>query len=383
MVPLLDLPRIHASIQSELEAAAQRVLQGGGYVLGPEVNALEEELAAYAGTRDAVGCASGSDAILLALMALGIGEGDAVITTPYTFFSTVSSLTRLGIRPQFVDIDPATFNLDAAQLDAALAAGAKAILPVHLFGQMADMDAVSAYAEEHGLAVIEDAAQALGATWNDKRACAESAIAATSFYPTKNLGGFGDGGACFTDNEALAEKLRVLRNHGMAPKYYHPMVGINSRLDAVQGALLRVKLPHLDGYGAGRRHSAARYRERLEAAGLAVSLTDFSPEAKGVVLPEARPEAGHVYNQYVVRAPQRDDLVAHLRKRQIGCEIYYPLPLHLQECFAGLGYREGDFPEAEAAAQQTLALPCFGELTDAEIDEVVAAVATFYAEPEG
>lgn len=379
MVPLLDLPRIHAPIQSELEAAARRVLQGGGYVLGPEVEALEQELASYVQTSHAVGCASGSDALLLALLALEIKSGDAVITTPYTFFSTISSLTRLGIKPKLVDIDPVTYNLDTTQLDVALAEGAKAIMPVHLFGQMADMEAISAYAKEHSLAVIEDAAQALGAKWNGQPACSWSAIAATSFYPTKNLGGFGDGGACFTPDTTLAERLKVLRNHGMTPKYYHPYVGLCSRLDVMQGVLLRIKLPHLDGYAAGRRGTAARYRERFAAKGLAAPWADFTADGKQIVLPEARPEAEHVYNQYVIRAPRRDELVAHLREHKIGCEIYYPLPLHLQECFADLGYQEGDFPVAEAAAKQTLALPSFGELTDAEVDEVVEAVAAFYA----
>jgi len=379
MVPLLDLPRTHAPIQAELEAAALRVLKGGGYILGPEAEALEKELAAFADTEHAVACASGSDALLLALMALEIGPGDAVITTPYTFFSTVSSLTRLGIEVRFVDIDPGTYNLDARQLTPELADGAKAIMPVHLYGQMADMDAIAAYAGLHGLHVIEDAAQTIGANWNGRPACSWSAIAATSFYPTKNFGGFGDGGACLTSDAGLAARMRILRNHGMEPRYHHAYVGINSRLDAMQAALLRVKLPQLDGYAAARGKVAQGYRERFEAAGLVVGLTDFAKDAHGIVLPEVRPEAGHVYNQFIIRAPRRDELVAHLKSRQIGCEIYYPIPLHLQECFAFLGFAEGAFPEAEKAAKQTLALPIFGELTPEEQDEVVAAVADFYA----
>ncbi|MEM1059909.1 MAG: DegT/DnrJ/EryC1/StrS family aminotransferase [Verrucomicrobiota bacterium] len=379
MVPLLDLKRTHASIQSDLETAAQRVLRSGGYVLGPEADALEVELAAYTETPHAVACASGSDALLLALMTLGIGPGDAVITTPYTFFSTVSNLTRLGIEVRFADIDPGTYNLDAAKLTPELAAGAKVVMPVHLFGQMADMDAVAAYAEEHGLQLIEDAAQSLGAKWNGRPAGSWSAIAATSFYPTKNLGGFGDGGACLCSKEDWAARMKVLRNHGMEPKYHHPFVGVNSRLDAIQAALLRVKLPHLDAYAEARRGTARRYRERFAEAGLALEAGAFSETAQGIVLPVELPLAEHVYNQFTIRAPRRDALMAHLKEHGIGCEIYYPIPLHLQECFDFLGYKEGDFPVAESAAKTSLALPSFGELTDAEIDEVVGAVASFYA----
>lgn len=367
MVPLLDLSRIHKPIQTELERAALDVLRGGRYVLGPQVGELEKALAAYCGVKHVVSCANGSDALLLALMAFDFQPGDEVITTPYTFFATVSAITRLQLRPVLVDIDPATFNIDIDKMRDAITPRTRAILPVHLFGQPVDMDKLMAIAHKHGLHVIEDTAQAIGSRWGDRFAGSIGDIGTTSFYPTKNLGGFGDGGALTTNDDALAERLRILRMHGMEPKYYHKFIGINGRLDTLQAALLLVKLPHLDGYAKGRRANAHRYNELFAKLGDAVTI------------PVEIPNAYHVYNQYVIRVQRRDELKAFLAKRGIGCDIYYPVSLHEQECFAYLGYKKGDFPNSENAANTSLALPVFGELTPAEIEEVVSAISEFVA----
>jgi dTDP-4-amino-4,6-dideoxygalactose transaminase len=377
-VPLLDLKAQYAAIRDEVQAAMDWVIESQYFILGPEVEALEEEVAAYSRVRYGIGVSSGTDAILVALMALGIGPGDAVITTPYTFFATGGCVSRLGARPVFVDIDPQTFNLDPNRLQdllrdrrSGVADRPKAIMPVHLFGQMADMDPILAMAERHGLPVIEDAAQAIGAEYRGRRAGAIGQLGCFSFFPSKNLGGFGDAGMVVVDDSDLAERVRILRGHGARPKYYHRLVGGNFRLDALQAAVLRVKLQYLDGWTAGRQRNAQTYRRLFAATGLA------GPDGP-VGLPHDAGFGRHIYNQFVIRVPERDALMAHLKQRRIGCEVYYPLPLHLQECFADLGYREGDFPTSEQAARETLALPIYPELTEEMMGTVVEAVVDFY-----
>jgi dTDP-4-amino-4,6-dideoxygalactose transaminase len=368
-VPLLDLKEQNSVLRPEIEAALGRVLDSNGFILGSEVAALEKELAEYCGVKHAVGCASGSDAILLALMAFDIGPGDEVITTPYSFFATVSSITRLGATPVFVDIEPDTYNIDPARIQAKFTERTKAIEPVHLYGQCADTSAIKAVAEKHGIPVIEDAAQAIGAEENGVRAGAIGAIGCFSFYPSKNLGGMGDGGFVTTDDDPIAAKLIALRDHGAKEKYYHKWVGLNSRLDGFQGAVLRVKLPHLKGWTEARRANAARYRQLFTDAGLTEQIT----------LPVERADCRHIYNQYVIRvANRRDELRSYLSEHNIGSDIYYPVPLHLQECFAYLGYREGSLPQAERAAKETLAIPIFPELKPDQQEYVVATIADFF-----
>lgn len=372
-VPLLDLKTQYQSIKQDIDAAIAQVIDSQYFILGPEVTALEEEIAAYSGVAHGVGMSSGTDALLASLMAIDVGPDDEVVTSPYSFFATAGVISRLGAKPVFVDIDPATFNIDASQLDDAVSARTKAIIPVHLYGRMADMDPIMAVARERRIAVIEDAAQAIGAfDEQGRKAGSVGDQGCFSFFPSKNLGGFGDGGMTITQDAATADLLAMLRMHGSKPKYYHAIVGGNFRLDALQAAVLRVKLRHLDEWTAGRRRNADRYRELFADAGLAGDVV-----GKGsVVLPEDVP--GHIYNQFVIRVHERDALQAHLREQGIGTEVYYPVPLHMQECFAGLGYREGDFPHAEAAARETLALPIYPELTDAQLAHVVDAVARHY-----
>lgn len=368
-VPLLDLAEQNQLLRPEIEAALGRVLDTNGFILGAEVKALEEELAGYCGTKYAVGCASGSDALLLGLMALDVKAGDEVITTPYSFFATVSAITRLGAVPVFVDIDPATFNLDVSQIEAKVTARTKAIQPVHLYGQCADMKALREVAAKHGIALVEDAAQAIGAEEDGVRAGAMSEIGCFSFYPSKNLGGMGDGGFMTTNDDDLAERLFALRVHGSKERYYHKWVGLNSRLDGFQGAVLRVKLPHLDSWSDRRKKNADRYGELFTNAGLTEQIS----------LPFERENVRHIYNQYVVRVPgRRDELRAHLTEAGIGTDIYYPVPLHLQECFDYVGYKSGDFPESEKAAAETLALPIFPELRSEQQEYVVEQIAKFF-----
>ncbi len=369
-VPLLDLKEQNSLLRPEIEAALARVLDTNGFILGKEVAELECELAGYCGTKYAIGCASGSDAILLALMAYDIGPGDEVITTPYSFFATVSSITRLGATPVFVDIDPVTYNIDPAQIAAKITERTKAIEPVHLYGQCADMSAINDIGRSHGVPVIEDAAQAIGAQENGVMAGNLGEIGCFSFYPSKNLGGMGDGGFITTNDDALAKKLLALRVHGAEEKYYHKYVGLNSRLDGFQGAVLRVKLPHLDGWTERRRENADRYRTLFTDAGL----------TEQIGLPVERGNAKHIYNQYVIRVPnRRDELRAYLTEKGVGTDIYYPVPLHLQECFAYLGYRSGDLPEAEKAAAETLALPIYPELRPEQQAYVVDTISEFFA----
>ena len=369
-VPLFDTLRQYRELASEITAAVNRVCASGQYVLGPDVTALEQSLAEYCQVKHAIACASGSDAILLALIACDIGPGDEVICPSYTFFATASAVTRLGAKPVFVDIEPGSFNLDIRDVARKITPATKALLPVHLFGQCADMGALAKLAEQHKLPVLEDAAQAIGAELHGRRAGAIGDIGCFSFYPTKNLGGMGDGGLVTTQRDDLAAKLKLLRAHGMQPRYYHHVLGINSRLDSLQAAVLNVKLPHLDRWTAQRAAHAARYAERFAAAELDHTLT----------LPVAEPDRRHVWNQYIVRVPdgRRDALREHLARQNIGTEIYYPVPLHQQPCFAFLGYREGDLPETERAARETLALPVFPELMASEQDLVVGEIAAFF-----
>ena len=375
-VPLLDLKLQFAPLKEQILAAIEEVADSQALVLGPKTEAFENAVAAYTGAPHAIGVSSGTDAQLVLFMALGIGPGDAVITTPFTFFATAGCIARLGARPVFVDIDPDTFNISVPALDEALARTRKpkAIVPVHLFGQCADMAAIVALGKKHGVPVLEDAAQALGARHPLGAAGAIGEAGWYSFYPTKNLGAFGDAGMAVCKDAALAKQIRALRNHGMEPRYFHHSIGGNFRLDALQAAVLSVKLPHLDDWSAGRRARAAFYRAEFARLGL----------EKKVKLPvEAFASSGlanhHIYNQFIIRAPRRDELRAHLTKAGIGTEIYYPLALHVQECFRDLGYVAGDFPESERAANESLALPIFPELTEDQERYVVEQIGAFFA----
>ena len=369
-VPLLDLHAQYAVLREEIGAAVGRVLESQAFIMGADVRALEEEVARYSQARHAIGCASGSDALLLALMALGVGAGDEVITSPYSFFATASAVTRLGARPRFIDIDPDTYNLDTSLVESAINERTRAVMPVHLYGQCAPMDELNETARRHNLAVVEDAAQAIGAEERGRRAGSLGDIACFSFYPTKNLGGAGDGGMLTTDDDELAERLRVLRVHGGETKYHHRVVGINSRLDTLQAAILRVKLPYLDGWSAARIANAARYRELFADAGL----------LEEVGLPTVREGVRHIFNQFVIRIRdgRRDALLEHLKSEGIGAEVYYPVPLHMQECFRYLGYREGDLPHSEQAARETLALPIYPELRAEQQHHVVDSIRSFF-----
>ena len=380
-VPMLDLKRQYASIRDDISAAVERVMTSQYLIGGPELEGFERESAAYLGARDCVGCASGTDALWLALAVCGVKPGDRVITPPFTFFASASSITRCGATPVFADIDPATFNLAPAAVQKVLSGTERiaAMMPVHLYGQCADMDAFAAIAKERKVAIIEDAAQAFGADWRGKKAGTFGHAGTFSFYPTKNLSAFGDGGAVSTDDEDLAEHLRRLRNHGSRQRYYHEEIGWNSRLDAIQAAVLRVKLKHIDEWNQKRRSVASRYDALFGSTGLVkAGATTVSVEAP-VALLQTRPEAFHIYHQYVIRARRRDELRAFFTERGIGSEIYYPVPLHLQQSFAYLGYRVGDFPESERAAREALALPIFPELREDEQVRVVSAIAEFYS----
>jgi len=370
-VPLFDISRQHAALDAEIQAALVGVCRSGKFVLGPECVELETAFAAYCGAKHAVACASGSDALLLALMAYDIGPGDEVICPSYTFFATASAVTRLGARPVFVDIDPGTCNLDAGSVASLVTPRTKAIIPVHLYGQCVDMEPLLYVARKHEIPLIEDACQAVGAEYRGRRAGSLGNVGCFSFYPTKNLGAYGDGGMLTTDDPALADKLKLLRGHGMQPRYYHQVVGINSRLDTLQAAILLVKLPHLDAWTTARQERADRYHAWLREAGLDRVLR----------LPTARADRRHVWNQYVVHVGdgRRDALREHLAARKIGTEIYYPVPLHRQVCFASLGYAAGSLPLTERAASETLALPIFPELTVDEQRAVVDEITTFYA----
>jgi dTDP-4-amino-4,6-dideoxygalactose transaminase len=371
-VPLLDLKAQYATIREEINRAVLDLLESQHFILGPAVEECERRVAAYSGCEHAVGVSSGTDALLICLMAEEIGPGDEVITSPYTFAATVGSIARLGATPVFVDIRPDTYNLDVSQIAARITSRTKAIMPVHLFGQCADMDPILEIARRHNLLVIEDAAQAIGAEYRGRRAGSMGHYGCFSFFPSKNLGCAGDGGMVVTRDAARAERLRTLRAHGSKPKYYHRLLGGNFRLDALQASVVNVKLPYLDGWTARRQANADRYRRLFAAAG---STCDGR-----LALPQPAQHGRHIYNQFVLRAERRDELQAHLKARGVGSEVYYPLPMHLQACFAALGYRPGDLPESERAARQTLAIPIFPELSDDQLEYVVASAAEFYAE---
>jgi dTDP-4-amino-4,6-dideoxygalactose transaminase len=366
-IPMLDLKAQYAQIKPQVDAALMRVVESQVFINGPEVEALEDEVARYCQAKHCVGVSSGSDALLVALMALDVGRGDEVITTPYTFFATAGAIARLGAKPVFVDIDPVTYNLDPRGLDAKVTRRTKAIMPVHLFGQCADMDPILEVATKHRLAVIEDAAQAIGAEYKGRRAGSMGTVGCYSFFPSKNLGGFGDGGAVVTSDAALADKIRLLRNHGSQPKYYHKLLGGNFRLDAIHAAVLRVKLPLLDAWSTARQQAAAHYASLLAKHGLGALVTP--PRVVG---------SRHIFNQFVARYIDRDGVRDCLQKQKIATEVYYPLPMHLQECFAGLGHKKGEFPESEAAALVTLALPMFPELSAVQRDRIVRGIAGHY-----
>jgi dTDP-4-amino-4,6-dideoxygalactose transaminase len=366
-IPLLDLAAQNAPLHAQIHEALERVIRSNAFILGAEVDALERELANALGIPHSIGVSSGTDALLLAMMALGIGPGDEIITTPYSFFATAGCIARLHATPVFVDIDPRTFNLDLEKARGAIGSKTKAILPVHLFGQPCDPRGLIALWREFEIPIIEDAAQAIGAVSECGPIGGIGAIGCFSFFPSKNLGAFGDAGLCTTRDEALAHTMRRLRSHGAEPKYFHQLIGGNFRLDALQAAVLRVKLPHLNAWTEERRVNAANYDRLFREAQL--------PPA--VLETPARIELGHIYNQYVIRTPHRDALKEHLRDRNIGSEIYYPRPLHLQECFAYLGYTAGDFPEAEKAARETLALPIFPELGKERLERVANTVIEF------
>ena len=370
-VPLLALDRQYAALREQIREAINRVCDSGRFVLGPDVADLEAELAKALGVPHVISCASGSDALLLALMALDVGTGDEVIVPSYTFFATASAVTRLGAVPIFADIDPVTYLVDPRDIEKKISSRTRAIVPVHLFGRTADMDAIGPIAVKAGLPIVEDAAQSSLSTWHGRCSGSLGDVGCFSFYPTKNLGGAGDGGFLTTTRDDVAKSLRLLRVHGMEPRYYHEVIGINSRLDSIQAAVLRVKLPHLDSWTTARQMNAARYQEIFSEYDL----------ASRVAVPGDEPRGRHVWNQFVIRVldDSRDALRAHLAKHGVGTEIYYPVPLHLQKCFTHLGWAKGDLPETERAAEQTLALPIFPELDSAEQRTVVARIAEFFS----
>jgi dTDP-4-amino-4,6-dideoxygalactose transaminase len=383
-VPLLDLKAQYAQIRAEVLPVIEEVCATQRFILGEHVLALEAEVAAYCGSSAGIGVSSGTDALLLALMALGVGPGDEIITSPFTFFATAGTIARLGARPLFCDIDPLSFNLSSQAvaefidrhcsvqgghlINRATGGRIKAIMPVHLYGRSADMDPLMALAKQHNLKVIEDAAQAIGTEYQGVRAGSIGDIGCFSFFPSKNLGAFGDAGLCTTNDAELAESMRVLRVHGGKPKYFHAVIGGNFRIDELQAAVLRVKLRYLDGWTEARQRNAAHYSAAFAAAELGNNLTT----------PQAAVRGRHIFNQYIVRVKNRDALKDHLTARSIGTEIYYPVPLHLQKCFSYLQHAPGDFPESERAAAETLALPIYPELTQAQLDHVIASVADFY-----
>ncbi|NGZ95500.1 MAG: transcriptional regulator [Nitrospira sp. WS110] len=375
-VPLLDLKAHHEPLHQEIMAAVEQVFQSQAFILGPEVGKLEERVATYCQAKYGIGVTSGTDALLIGLMALGVGPGDEVITTPYSFFATAGAVVRLGARPVFVDIDPITYNIDPTKVGAAITAKTKAIIPVHLYGQCADMGPFMDLAKRHHVSVIEDAAQAIGSEYRDgRRACSIGTIGCLSFFPSKNLGCLGDGGMAVTNDPDLAERMRVLRVHGSKPKYYHKLIGGNFRLDTIQAAVLNVKLNYLDGWTKRRQENATRYEALFRQSSLLQKGKVKLPEP---VYRNAGTKHYHIYNQFVMRVEERDALMAHLRQKEIGAEIYYPVPFHLQECFLYLGYREGDFPESERAANETIAIPIYPELTAEQQTAVVEAIVAFY-----
>jgi dTDP-4-amino-4,6-dideoxygalactose transaminase len=362
-IPLLDLKAQYAKIKEEVLAAVSEVLESQRCIGGPKVEELEKKIAEVSDCKYAVGTSSGTDAILNTLMSLEIGAGDEVITTPFTFFSTVGCIARVGAKPVFVDIDPRTYNIDSAKVADAVTEKTKAIMPVHLFGQMTEMDPIIEVAKKHNIAVIEDAAQSVTSTYKGKKAGSIGTAGCFSFFPSKNLGGIGDGGMIVTNDEKFYQRAFIMRNHGSKPKYYHEFIGGNFRLDPIQAAALLVKLPYLNEWSEARRKNAAYYNKKF----------------KGTVVqvPYINPDCVTIYNQYVIRVPRRDEVIAYLKENNIGCEIYYPVPMHLQKCFSYLGYGQGDFPESEKAAKEVLALPVYPELTDEMKDCVAETILSF------
>jgi len=362
-VPLLDLKAQYADLRKDIDEAIRRVMESARFIGGPEVSGLEEEVARYSRVAHAVGCASGTDALLLCLRALEIGPGDEVVTSAYSFFASAGAVANAGATPVFVDIDPRTYNLDSHRLEAAITPRTKAVIAVHLFGQCCDLGAIDAVCQKRQVWLIEDAAQAIGSEWEGKRAGSVGDFGCFSFFPSKNLGGAGDGGMVVTRNADYADRVRLLREHGARPKYHHALVGTNSRLDALQAAILRVKLRHLDRWSESRAKNAQSYHRLLEGS--------------RVGRPYHDPKSRHIYNQYVIRAEKRDELKQFLADRGIGTEVYYPVPLHLQQCFSMLGHRAGDMPQSEAAAKETLALPIYPELGEERLRYVVQTVREF------
>ena len=363
-IPLLDLKAQYASIKNEVNAAIGEVLESQHFILGPKVEQCEKAIAAYSNCEHGIGVSSGSDALLACLMAENIGPGDEVITTSYTFFATAGAIARLGATPVFVDIDPNTYNIDVSQIAAKITKKTRVIMPVHLFGQVADMDPIMNLAQEHGLVVIEDAAQAIGAEYKGRRAGSIGTYGCFSFFPSKNLGATGDAGMIVTHDAERAEKLRVLRGHGSKPKYYHRVVGGNFRLDAIHAAVVSAKLPHLDSWTAARQRNAKRYDQLFREAEVPIGLPAVATNR-------------HIFNQYVIRSTSRDQLQAFLKKKGVGSEVYYPVPMHLQECFAYLGIKAGALPESERAAKESLAIPVYPELNDSQARYVVESIGEF------
>ncbi len=373
-VPLLDLKAQYAGIKTQVDAAIAEVMESQHFILGPKVEQCEKAIASYCTCAHAVGMSSGSDALLACLMAENIRPGDEVITTAFTFFATVGAIARLGAIPVFVDIDPTTYNLDTSQIESRVTKKTRAILPVHLYGQVADMATIMRVADQHGLVVIEDAAQAIGAEYCGRRAGSIGHYGCFSFFPSKNLGAAGDAGMVVTNDAQRAEKLQCLRGHGAKPKYYHKLVGGNFRLDAIQAAVVSAKLPHLDDWKSARQRNAKRYDQLFAEAGLTAATNGPSQ----VTLPRVVTDR-HIFNQYVIRASRRDELQAALKVRNVGTEVYYPVPMHLQECFAYLGYGVGAFPESERAARDTLAIPVYPELSEPQARYVVESIQEFYS----
>ncbi|HJT86283.1 MAG TPA: DegT/DnrJ/EryC1/StrS family aminotransferase [Bryobacteraceae bacterium] len=368
-IPLLDLQAQHRKIREEVLAEIVRVVDSQKFILGEDVQKLESEIAEYSAAKHAVGCASGSDALMLALMALDVRPGDEVLTTPYTFFATAGAISRVGAVPVFADVEDRTFNLDPDRAAEILKSHPKvrAIIPVHLFGGCADMDAIGDISSKRGIPVVEDAAQSIGAEYKGRRAGSMGQLGCFSFFPSKNLGGYGDGGMITTNDTALAERLKALRVHGRTGTYFHEWIGVNSRLDALQAAVLRVKLRYLDSWSAGRQEHAERYRKQLSRYRIPVTACTPAPY-----------QNRHVYNQFVILCADRDELKAHLKKQGIGSEVYYPLPLHLQPCYADLGYKRGDFPVSERLATESLALPVHADLAGEDVDYICETIAAFY-----
>jgi len=376
-VPLLDLKAHHEPLHKEVMGALEQAFRSQAFILGPDVTKLEERVASYSHTKYGIGVSSGTDALLLALMAIGVSSGDEVITTPYSFFATAGAIARLGAKPVFVDIDPQTYNIDSSSIRKTITSRTKAIIPVHLYGQCADMAPIMEVAQRHNLKVIEDAAQAIGAEYRDgRRAGSIGTVGCLSFFPSKNLGALGDGGMVVTNDPELAERMKVLRVHGGKPKYYHKIIGGNFRLDTIQAAVLNVKLNYLDEWTKRRQENARRYEGLFQQTGL---LQQGKVQFPDPVYRESGCKHYHIYNQFVLRVERRDDLMAYLKQKGIGTEVYYPVPFHLQECFRYLGHKEGDFPESERAAKGTVAIPIYPELTSAQQQEVVDAITSFYA----